>query len=115
MSTMPPATQSAIAENTWLHFYQMDQLQDSANQTVIVRGDNARVWDQNGREYIDALAGLFCVNAGYGRKEIADAVCAQIQQIAYVSPFSFPNLPAVELAARLAELAPLGDKPRVFF
>lgn len=115
MSTMPPATHSAIAENTWLHFYQMDQLQDAANQTVIVRGDNARIWDQNGREYIDALAGLFCVNAGYGRQEIADAVCAQIQQIAYVSPFSFPNLPAVELAARLAELAPLGNSPRVFF
>ncbi|HEX6289453.1 MAG TPA: aminotransferase class III-fold pyridoxal phosphate-dependent enzyme [Herpetosiphonaceae bacterium] len=115
MSTMPPATQTAIAENTWLHFYQMEQLQDPAQQTVIVRGENARVWDQNDREYIDALAGLFCVNVGYGRREIADAVCAQIQQIAYVSPFSFPNLPAAELSATLAELAPLGDTPRAFF
>jgi adenosylmethionine-8-amino-7-oxononanoate aminotransferase len=115
MSTMPPATHAAIAENTWLHFYQMEQLQDPAQQTVIVRGDNARIWDQNGREYIDALAGLFCVNVGYGRREIADAVCEQIQQIAYVSPFSFPNLPAVQLAATLAELAPLGEQARVFF
>lgn len=115
MSTMPPASQQAIAENSWLHFYQMEQLQDHSQQTVIVRGDNARVWDQHGREYIDALAGLFCVNAGYGRREIADAVAQQLQQLAYVSPFSFPNLPAVELAARLAQLAPLGDAPRAFF
>jgi adenosylmethionine-8-amino-7-oxononanoate aminotransferase len=115
MSTEPPENQDAIAEHAWLHFYQMEQLQDPSQQTVIVRGDNARVWDQHGREYIDALAGLFCVNAGYGRTEIADAVHHQLQQIAYVSPFSFPNLPAVELAARLAQLAPLGDAARVFF
>jgi adenosylmethionine-8-amino-7-oxononanoate aminotransferase len=112
---MSTTTQAAIAEHTWLHFYQMGQLQDYAQQTVIVGGENARVWDQDGREYIDALAGLFCVNVGYGRREIADAVCQQIQQIAYVSPFSFPNLPAVELAATLAALAPLGEKPRAFF
>lgn len=115
MSTLPPASQDAIAENTWLHFYQMEQLQDYSQQTVIVRGENARVWDQHGREYIDALAGLFCVNAGYGRREIAEAVAQQLQQIAFVSPFSFPNLPAVELAAKLAQLAPLGDAPRAFF
>jgi adenosylmethionine-8-amino-7-oxononanoate aminotransferase len=115
MSTMPPATQRAIAENSWLHFTQMEQLQKPENQIVIVRGENSRVWDQHGTEYIDALAGLFCVNAGYGRRELADAACAQINQIAYVSPFSFPNLPAVELAAKLADLAPLGDAPRAFF
>ncbi len=115
MRTMPPATQRAIAEHTWLHFYQMEHLQDPAHQIVIVRGENSRVWDHRGNEYIDALAGLFCVNAGYGRAEIADAVRDQLLQIAYVSPFSFPNLPAVELAAKLAELAPLGESPRAFF
>ncbi len=112
---MPPAAHTAIAENTWLHFYQMERLQDHAQQTVIVRGENARIWDQTGREYIDALAGLFCVNVGYGRREIADAMYQQIEQIAYVSPFSFPNLPAVQLAATLADLAPLGDQARAFF
>jgi len=115
MSTSPPATNKAVAENAWLHFGQMEQLQDPSNQTIIVRGDNARVWDSDGNEYIDALAGLFCVNAGYGRSEIAAAVARQLSDIAYVSPFSFPNLPAVELAAKLAELAPLGDAPRAFF
>lgn len=115
MSTTPPATSKAIAENTWLHFTQMEPLQDPSNQTIIVRGDNARVWDSDGNEYIDALAGLFCVNAGYGRAEIAQAAARQMTDIAFVSPFSFANLPAVELAARLAELAPLGPAARVFF
>lgn len=115
MSTTPTATSKAVAENAWLHFGQMEQLQDPRDQTIIVRGDNARVWDSDDNEYIDALAGLFCVNAGYGRAEIAEAVARQMTQIAYVSPFSFPNLPATGLAAKLAELAPLGDATRVFF
>lgn len=115
MSTMAPAMQRMLAENSWLHFYQMEQLQNPENQVVIVRGENARVWDQRGNEYIDALAGLFCVNAGYGRTEIADVVRDQLCEVGYVSPFSYANLPAIELAGRLAQLAPLGPAARAFF
>src|SRR4051794_10293771 len=115
MSTCPPASHQAIADHSWLHFTQMSQLQDPTHQTVIVRGNNARIWDQHGNEYIDALAGLFCVNIGYGRTELADAVYQQMQQIAYVSPFSFPNLPAAQLAEQLATRAPLGPDARAFF
>src|SRR5438132_10004703 len=105
---------TALRDHTWLHFTQMQRFRDRAPM-IITRGEGVRVWDQEGREYIDALAGLFCVNVGYGRREIADAVAAQLAQIHYVSPFSFPNEPAARLAGRLAGLAPVGKDARIFF
>lgn len=113
---MTHALHSAIASHTWLHFYQMQNLVDRA-PIVIERGEGAKVYDHTGKEYIDALAGLFCVNAGYGRKEIADAMYAQAMKIHYVSSFSYPNEPAVRVADKLADLAPIaGDgEARIFF
>lgn len=105
----------SIKEHTWLHFTQMKHLIDDPAPMVIARGEGSRVWDTQGREYIDGLAGLFCVNVGYGRQEIIDAIARQLQKISYVSPFSFPNEPAVELASRLAALSPVGPDARVFF
>ncbi|HEX5688605.1 MAG TPA: aminotransferase class III-fold pyridoxal phosphate-dependent enzyme, partial [Roseiflexaceae bacterium] len=87
----------------------------SARPTILVRGDGSRVWDQDGNAYLDALAGLFCVNAGYGRREIVDAVAAQMSELPYVSPFSFPSLPQIELAGKLAQLSPMGPHTRTFF
>src|SRR5690242_8889675 len=78
----------ALREHTWLHFTQMARYRERP-PIVITRGEGVRVWDQEGREYIDALAGLFCVNVGYGRREVADAIAAQLAQIHYVSPFAF--------------------------
>jgi adenosylmethionine-8-amino-7-oxononanoate aminotransferase len=105
---------TALREHTWLHFTQMKRFQERP-PIVITRGEGVRVWDQEGREYIDALAGLFCVNVGYGRREIADAISEQLAQIHYVSPFTFPNAPAARLSERLAKLAPVGENGRVFF
>jgi adenosylmethionine-8-amino-7-oxononanoate aminotransferase len=105
----------AIRDNVWLHFYQMHRANDPDQAPIIVRGEGAKVWDSNGKEYIDALAGLFCVNAGYGRREIAEAMMAQLEQIHYVSSFSFPNVPGTMLAGRLGNLSPTGDESRVFF
>jgi adenosylmethionine-8-amino-7-oxononanoate aminotransferase len=105
-----------IAENVWLHFFQMGHMASlDARPTVLVRGEGSRVWDQEGREFIDGLSGLFTVNVGYGRREIAEAVAAQLTDIAYVSPFSFPNLPMVELSKQLAAISPTGPRSRVFF
>lgn len=104
-----------IAENVWLHFFQMGHMASlDARPTVLVRGEGSRVWDQEGREFIDGLSGLFTVNVGYGRREIAEAVAAQLTDIAYVSPFSFPNLPMVELSKQLAAISPTGSRSRVF-
>ena len=105
----------AIKQHTWLHFTQMKHIIDDPSPMVIARGEGSTVWDTKGKAYIDGLAGLFCVNVGYGRQEVIDAITAQLQKISYVSPFSFPNEPAVELAAKLASLSPVGPDARVFF
>jgi adenosylmethionine-8-amino-7-oxononanoate aminotransferase len=116
MSPLVSALQRTLADNVWLHFFQMGHLSStSARPTILVRGEGSRVWDQDGNAYIDALAGLFCVNAGYGRREIVEAVAAQMMEIPYVSPFSFPNLPLIELAGKLAEISPIGPRTRSFF
>ena len=116
MSTFTPELQQTLAENVWLHFFQMGHSSStSARPTILVRGEGSRVWDQDGNAYIDALAGLFCVNAGYGRREIVEAVAAQMLDIAFVSPFSFPNLPQIKLAGELAKISPMGRQTRSFF
>lgn len=116
MSPVDPALQRAIADNVWLHFFQMGHLASTtARPTVLVRAEGSRVYDQDGTEYIDALAGLFCVNAGYGRREIVEAMTAQLLTIPYVSPFSFPSEPLIELSAKLAELSPMGPQTRTLF
>src|SRR5215207_6577095 len=67
MSPVDPSLQRTLADNVWLHFFQMGHSSStSARPTVLVRGEGSRVWDQDGNAYIDALAGLFCVNVGYG-------------------------------------------------
>ncbi|MDQ2995906.1 MAG: aminotransferase class III-fold pyridoxal phosphate-dependent enzyme [Chloroflexota bacterium] len=116
MPPVDPTLQQTFTENVWLHFFQMGHSSStSARPTVLVRGEGSRVWDQDGNAYIDALAGLFCVNAGYGRREIVEAVAAQMLDISFVSPFSFPNLPQIKLAGELAKISPMGPKTRSFF
>jgi adenosylmethionine-8-amino-7-oxononanoate aminotransferase len=81
---------------------------------VITRGEGCYVWDQHGKRYLDGLSGLFTVQLGHGRKELAEAAARQAERLAYFPVWSFAHEPAIELAARLAELAP-GDLNRVFF
>lgn len=77
---------------------------------VITRADNIYVWDSEGHRLLDAMSGLWCVNAGYGRKELADAAYQQMMTLPfYNSFFQTTNVPAVQLAARLASLAPVVD------
>jgi putrescine---pyruvate transaminase len=86
---------------------------------VITHADNIYVWDSEGAKILDAMSGLWCVNAGYGRKELADAAYQQMMTLPfYNSFFSTTNVPAVRLAAKLAALAPqAGDRSfnHVFF
>ena len=78
---------------------------------VIVRADNIYIWDSEGNRLLDAMSGLWCVNVGYGRRELADAAHHQMMTLPfYNSFFQTTNVPAVTLAARLAALAPVvGD------
>ena len=78
--------------------------------TVIARGEGALVWDEDGREYVDAMASLWYCAAGHGRAEIADAVAGQLSTLAAYSCFEpFSNRPADDLAERVAELSPIPD------
>src|SRR6204780_3284259 len=105
--------QEAAKRNLWLHFTQMSSFADS-DVPVIVRGSGAYVFDQRGRRYLDGLSGLFTVQVGHGRREIADAGARQGAALAYFPLWSYAHPKAIELAQRLAGLAP-GDLNRVFF
>ena len=78
------------------------------------RGDGAYIFDARGKRYLDALSGLFVVQVGHGRTELADAAAKQAGELAFFPLWSYAHPQAIELAARLAELAP-GDLNRIFF
>ena len=69
--------------------------------------------DSDGTTYIDAIGGLFLVNVGHGRTEIAEAVADQLGALHYANTFAYPAVPTIKLSKKLAELAP-GDLDRVF-
>ncbi len=111
--TSGEALQEAARRNLWLHFTRMSSYQD-ADVPVIVRGSGPYVYDQHGKRYLDGLAGLFVSQIGHGRTEVAEAAAAQASELAYFPLWSYAHPRAIELAARLADLAP-GDLNRVFF
>lgn len=82
---------------------------------VIAESEGIYVYDSDGNKMIDGPAGMWCVNVGYGRQEIADAIADQAMRMTYFSPFhQMTSPPTAELGARLAEMAP-GDLNEVFF
>jgi adenosylmethionine-8-amino-7-oxononanoate aminotransferase len=100
-------------EHLWMHFTRMSSYAD-ADVPTIVRGEGARIFDAEGRRYIDGLAGLFVVQAGHGRTELAQAAYEQASQLAFFPIWSYAHPPAIDLADRLADYAP-GDLNKVFF
>src|SRR5437762_8404928 len=79
---------------------------DSANTVVYVRGRGVMVSDVDGNEYIDGLSGLWNVNVGHGRAELADAAAAQMKELAYCSGYiGSSSIPAITLANRLLDIA----------
>ena len=86
---------------------------------VMTHADGIYVWDSEGRQVLDGMSGLWCVNVGYGRKELADAAYQQMMTLPYYNSFfQTTNVPATRLAAKLASLAPkVGDRSfdHVFF
>src|SRR3954471_5034771 len=101
-------------ENLWMHFTRHSAYEESGSVPVIVRGEGAYVWDEQGRRYLDGLSGLFVVQAGHGRRELAEAGARQASELAFFPLWSYAHPRAVELAERLADLAP-GDLNRIFF
>jgi len=123
MTTSPQAFSEAgkdsLAEKArdhlWMHFTRHSTYESGAGHVpVITRGEGAYVWDDQGRRYLDGLAGLFTVQVGHGRQELADAAAAQARELAFFPLWSYAHPRAIELAERLAASAP-GDLNRVFF
>lgn len=91
----------------YLHPFTDHQALADKGARVIVKGEGIYVWDSEGQRLLDGMSGLWCVNVGYGRKQIADAAYAQMLQLPfYNSFFQTTNVPAVELAKTLVEVSP---------
>src|SRR3954454_24088347 len=90
-------------DHLWLHFTRMHGYEPP----VIVRGDGCYLWDDQGKRYLDALAGLFSVNIGYGYgEEVGQAALEQMRELPFYTNWSYAHPRAIELAAELARLAP---------
>src|SRR5438034_9203363 len=117
MTTTAPTAldlQKAAREHLWLHFTRMAGYRDT-DVPIIVRGDGCYLEDSNGKRYLDALAGLFSVNIGYGYgEEVGEAAAAQMRELPFYTNWSYAHPRAIELASELASLTP-GDLNRVFF
>jgi adenosylmethionine-8-amino-7-oxononanoate aminotransferase len=105
--------QRKAREHLWLHFSRQSVLEESG-VPIIVRGEGHHIWDSHGKRYIDGLSGLFTVNAGHGRRRLAQAAAKQAEELAFFPIWSYAHPSAIELAERLALAAP-GDLNRVFF
>jgi putrescine aminotransferase len=101
-------------DNKFVHPWEDLKALGKNKRPVLTRAEGIYVYDSEGNRYIDGPAGMWCVNVGYGRKEIADAVGKQITEMPYDSPWSFTNVPAAQLAERLTAHTP-GDLNHVFF
>ena len=76
---------------------------------IITAADGVMLTDSDGKQILDGMAGLWCVNIGYGRKELADVAYAQMQQLPYYNTFfQTSHVPAISLSAKLAEISPEG-------
>jgi adenosylmethionine-8-amino-7-oxononanoate aminotransferase len=98
----------------WMHFARLGAYDDAHPVPVIARGEGCWVEDAQGLRYFDGLSGLFTVQLGHGRTDLAAAAARQAETLEYFPIWSYAHPPAIELAARLAALAP-GDLNRVFF
>ncbi len=105
--------QTAASRHLWGHFTRLGSFQRDP-MPIITHGDGNYVFDQHGHRLLDGLSGLFTVQVGHGRQELADVATKQAATLAYFPIWSFGHEPAIRLAARLADLAP-GDLNRVFF
>ena len=111
------ALQRAAKNNLWLHFSQHGRYDGDGPEhdvPIMVRGEGVYLYDNKGKRYLDALAGLFVSQLGHGRSDLAEAAATQAGTLAFMPLWSFAHPPAIELAEKIASYAP-GDLNRVFF
>ncbi|HKH11828.1 MAG TPA: aspartate aminotransferase family protein [Rubrobacter sp.] len=106
------STRLAGVENLMLHFTPYSE--DWSKLPVIVSGEGSYVTDDGGRSYIDGLAGLFTTQVGHGRAELAEVAAKQMKELGFFPNWSFQHPRSLELAHKIAEIAP-GDLNSTFF
>jgi adenosylmethionine-8-amino-7-oxononanoate aminotransferase len=106
--------QRKAKDHLWMHFARQSVMEDGHGVPIIVKGDGHHIWDSTGKKYFDGLSGLFVVNAGHGRRRLAEVAAKQAEQLAFFPLWSYAHPSAIELADRLASYAP-GELNRVFF
>ena len=112
---MPTAELQAIDAAHHMHPFTEDKDLAKKGARVITRANGVTLTDSDGNEFLDAMAGLWCVNIGYGRNELAEAAARQMTELPYYNTFfQTTHVPAIALAEKLADLAPY-DLNHVFF
>ncbi len=116
VSQAPSGTelQELAKRHLWMHFSRMGGYDAEHPIPVIARAEGCYVYDDAGNRYLDGLSALFCVNAGHGRSEYGEAAARQVEELDFYTLWSYAHPRAIELAARIASLAP-GELNRVFF
>ena len=109
---LTPALSQGDLDAFWMPYTANRQFK--ANPRLLVRAEGMSYWTADGAEVLDAVAGLWCVNAGHGRREITEAVTRQLGTMEYAPAFQMGHPIAFELANRLAAIAPPG-LDRIFF
>ncbi len=110
----PDSLQQMARRHLWMHFTRMGSFDEHHSVPVIVRGEGCYVYDEHGNRYLDGLSALYCVNIGHGRAELGEAALAQTKELGFYTNWSYAHPPSIELASRIAGLAP-GNLNRVFF
>ena len=113
IQTEKATLQELARRHLWMHFTRMSAYDDH-EIPIIVRGEGCYVFDEHGNRYLDGLSALFCVNIGHGRADVAQAGADQAKELGFFTNWSYAHPRAIELAAKIASLAP-GDLNRVFF
>jgi putrescine---pyruvate transaminase len=112
---LPTAELQALDAAHHMHPFSANDAVAKKGVRVITRAKGVMLTDSEGHEILDGMAGLWCVNIGYGRRELAEVAARQMQELPFYNTFfQTSHVPAIALAARLAELAP-GDLNHVFF
>ena len=106
---MPTAELQALDAAHHMHPFTANTALGKKGARIMTQGKGVWLTDSEGHRIIDGMAGLWCVNIGYGRPELGDAAKAQMDQLSYYNTFfQTSHVPAIALAAKLAELAPEG-------
>jgi adenosylmethionine-8-amino-7-oxononanoate aminotransferase len=111
---MSSELQDLARRHLWMHFTRMGSYDAEHEVPVIVRGEGCYVYDEHGKRYLDGLSALYCVNIGHGRAELGRAAARQAEELGFYTNWSYAHPRSIELAARIARLAP-GELNRVFF